>query len=687
MTGSAILKHNKDDLALIAIANSCIASGLKIKLIPHAGTSVLTLLPSKDVFEGQNLIVRCLGRQGSLYGNSDISATQIDFFLGMVPELGDKATLPEYCARLNAHLTTRSYLVGQSPSIADFLLVETMSRNVRWNSIVKTGSATYAHMFRWFSHVQAVPAYAQPLAAHTAQAKKAKSDASKSGSYRIDLPGAEEGKVVTRFPPEPSGYLHVGHIKALLLNDYFAQEYKGSMILRFDDTNPSKEKQEYVDNIIKDLNTLGVVYSRITYTSDYFDLIMDLGNKMIKMGKAYCDDTPVEQMRAERMDGIESKHRTNTVEQNMSMFAEMQKGSEYGLKFCVRAKISMTDLNKCLRDPVMFRCNVTTPHHRTGTKYKVYPTYDFCCPIVDSIEDVTHTLRTVEYNDRDAQFYWFLDQLELRKPHIWAYSRMNFVYTLLSKRKLQWFVDQGFVEGWMDPRFPTMQGILRRGLTVQALREFIKMQGASRTNNLMEWDKLWTLNKQIIDPIIPRFNCCTNNQCVLTLSGVTPSSKEVSLHPKNPSVGTKFVDYTSKIIIEHEDAKRITEGEEVTLMSWGNAIIDKITTDSNGAITGLTGKLHLEGNVKKTKVKLNWLAYDQPNKLHEVKLIEFSHLITVKCLEEGMELKDYVTQPSKAESIVLGEPAMSAIKHGDYLQIQRRGYYICDKAATADSPV
>lgn len=387
------------------------------------------------------------------------------------------------------------------------------------------------------------------------------------------------------------------------------------------------------------------------------------------------------------MDGIESKHRSNSVETNLKMFAEMEKGSPSGLLCVLRAKIDMQEKNKCLRDPTMFRCNVAVPHHKTGTKYKVYPTYDFACPIVDSIEGVTHTLRTVEYNDRDAQFFWFLEQMQLRKPHIWAYSRMNLVHTVLSKRKLQWFVDQGHVEGWMDPRFPTMQGILRRGLTVEGLREFIKIQGASRSNNLMEWDKLWTINKQIIDPKVPRLNAVTDASVVFTLSGVTAEEKKVDLHPKNASVGQKNVRYAGKIIVEQADAARVAEGDEVTLMTWGNAIVEKITKDADGVITGMSGKLHLDGNVKKTKVKMTWLAYDQPQKLHSVKLLEFKHLITVRALEDGMDVKDYVTSPSKFESMVLAEPAMTMIKKGDHLQIQRRGYYICDKEATADSPM
>src|SRR5690606_38272005 len=245
------------------------------------------------------------------------------------------------------------------------------------------------------------------------------------------------------------------------------------------DTNPTKEKQEYQDSILEDLATLGIKHDKLSYTSDYFDQLYDLAIKMIELGKAYCDDTEQMQMRAERMDGIPSKRRERTVEENLAIFDEMKKGTELGRKNCLRAKISVDDPNKAMRDPVIYRCN-PTPHHRTGSKYLMYPTYDFACPVVDSLEGVTHALRTIEYRDRNAQYAWMIDALGLRKVHIWDFARMNFVRTLLSKRKLTWFVDQGHVWGWDDPRFPTVRGIIRRGMTVEALKQFILSQGPSK---------------------------------------------------------------------------------------------------------------------------------------------------------------------------------------------------------------
>lgn len=221
--------------------------------------------------------------------------------------------------------------------------------------------------------------------------------------YKGALKGAKEGEVVTRFPPEPSGYLHIGHVKAAMLNFHYAKMWKGKMILRFDDTNPNKEKSEYVQSIIEDLALLGITADMVTHTSDHFDKLEELMTKAITEGKCYCDDTPVEVMRKERGEGIESKNRNKTPEENLKIWNDMRAGK--ASNWCVRAKISMTAKNKCMRDPVFYRCS-DQPHHRLGKKYKVYPTYDWACAIVDSVEGVTHTLRTNEYADRNEMYYW-----------------------------------------------------------------------------------------------------------------------------------------------------------------------------------------------------------------------------------------------------------------------------------------
>lgn len=283
------------------------------------------------------------------------------------------------------------------------------------------------------------------------------------------------GRVVTRFPPEPSGYLHIGHAKAALLNYELATRYKGRLIVRFDDTNPAKEKQEFVDAILEDLKTLGVKHTPpVTYSSDHFEYLEDSCTDMIKAGLAYVDFTDIAEMREQRAKGVEGACRNQTIEENLGLWDEMRRGTPLGQKCVVRAKIAMNHRNTSMRDPAMYRCNLT-PHHRTGSKFKVYPTYDFTCPLIDSLEvchlpshwhhwltclnvqGVTHALRTIEYRDRNEQYEWFCNALSLRQPVVIDFARMNLVYTVLSKRKLQRLVDTGIVTGWDDPRFPTVE--------------------------------------------------------------------------------------------------------------------------------------------------------------------------------------------------------------------------------------
>jgi len=532
---------------------------------------------------------------------------------------------------------------------------------MQWLKIRKS----FPHLSRWFEFVSSLPAPAdvaeqfgrKPRAApdmvgalgSASSANKACTDT--GGSFDIDLPGTEEGKVVTRFPPEPSGYLHIGHAKAALLNQEIANRFKGRMLVRFDDTNPSKEKDEYVDNIINDIKRLGLVFENITYTSDYFPQLVDLAERLIRAGHVYADDTPVDQMREERMQGIPSSRRERSVEDNLRVWTEMQAGSEEGKANCLRIKLDMSAANKALRDPVCYRCN-PTHHWRTGHTYKCYPTYDFACPFVDAFEGVTHALRTSEYKDREAQFYWILKLQQSVWPdlpyvHMWDYARLSFIYTVLSKRKLTWFVDNGIVNGWDDPRMPTVQGMLRRGLQVQALREFILSQGASKNVTYQEWDKIWTINKKIIDPVCPRHTAiATEGRVPVNLSGA-PSEEivDVPRHQKNSSVGMKKQLRSGSLWLDQADAVLLSDGEEVTLMAWGNVIIDRVHREvAGGPVTGVDAHLHLEGDFRKTKLKLTWLADST-----ELPLLELNHLgylITKRKLEEEDKFEDYVNHES-----------------------------------------
>ncbi|KAI0807854.1 glutamate-tRNA ligase [Fomes fomentarius] len=630
-------------------------------------------------------IVQALAKAGGL---SDDSAKTSSYF-ALAKTLPTVTAFPEITAALDSlddHLAYRTFLVGHDATAADWIVWGALKGSVKIVGLLKNNK--HPHLLRWFSHLESLESTQLAIASLT-DAKSAKARSNKTAaSFALGLQNAKEGEVVTRFPPEPSGYLHIGHAKAAMLNQYFAKMYKGKMIIRFDDTNPTKERTEFEETILEDLALLEVHGDTITHTSDYFDQLYEFAIQIIKLGKAYADDTEQEQMRKERMEGIASKHRDDSVEDNLKHFEEMTKGTPEGIRWCIRAKMSVDNPNKALRDPVIYRTNLL-PHHRTGSKWKVYPTYDFACPIVDSHEGVTHALRTNEYRDRNPQYQWMIEALNLRPVHIWDFSRLNFIYTLLSKRKLHWFVDKGLVRGWDDPRFPTVRGIRRRGLTVEALRQFMLAQGPSQAIVSLEWDSLWTLNKKVIDPVAPRFWALSKANLVpVTIKGGPAEIEVKSLpkHKKNPEVGEKNTVYSSQIYLEQEDALSFDDQEEITLMDWGNAIVRSKTANESGTVTAIELDLHLEGDFRKTKKKITWLpqAVTGEHSLVEVTLLDHDYLITKKKLEENDDVQDFVTPQSEFREDALADANVRALKKGDIIQFERKGYYIFDGAAAAD---
>ncbi|KIW57804.1 glutamate-tRNA ligase [Exophiala xenobiotica] len=519
---------------------------------------------------------------------------------------------------------------------------------------------------------------------------------------QMDLPNAAAG-VVTRFPPEPSGYLHIGHSKAALLNDFFAhiQYPGGKLILRFDDTNTEKENAEFQDAIREDVALLGIQPDTISYTSDYFDHIDEQCVKILKAGKAYADDTPGDVMSTMRMAREPSVRRDESIEDNLARYEEMKKGTDEGRRWCIRAKISHANNNASLRDPVIYRCPKNqTPHHRTGDKYKAYPTYQFACPVVDALEGVTHALRTTEYNDQDAQYKWILKALELRPVYIWTFSKIQFVRTLMSKRKLTKLVNAGTVSGWDDPRMPTVRGIRRRGMTVEGLRDFMVSQGPSKNVVNMDWHTIWTMNKKVIDLQAGRYTAIDKNYLVCKTKGFDkePYAETKPKHAKY-DLGEKKVWFSEKIMIEQEDARTFAEGEEITLMNWGNAFVRNIqyekTSDKAdiadgvnalGNVASMELELHLEGDFKTTKKKVTWLSKDQ--NLCPVELVEFDHLLTKDKLteEEEAHWEDFLAPKTEFKSYAEADCNVWDVKVDDFLQFDRKGYFRCDKTATKDSP-
>ncbi|XP_054136275.1 bifunctional glutamate/proline--tRNA ligase isoform X2 [Melozone crissalis] len=664
-----------------------------VEISVQEGKETILSVSEQVSFSDVNSIARYLARvaaSAGLYGSNLLEHTEIDHWLEFsATKLSTASQFPSAIQELNHCLSLRTYLVGNSLSLADLCVWAVLKDNGTWQEQLEQNKAP-VHAKRWYSFLEVQRAFQSvgaKWAAGTPKVKMATEKEKKAdvGKF-VELPGAEMGKVIVRFPPEASGYLHIGHAKAALLNQHYQVNFKGKLIMRFDDTNPEKEKEDFEKVILEDVAMLHIKPDQFTYTSDHFETIMKYAEKLILEGKAYVDDTPAEQMKAEREQRVESKHRNNCVNKNLQMWEEMKKGTEYGQTCCLRAKIDMSSNNGCMRDPTLYRCK-NQPHPRTGSTYNVYPTYDFACPIVDSIEGVTHALRTTEYHDRDEQFYWIIEALGIRKPYIWEYSRLNLNNTVLSKRKLTWFVNEGLVDGWDDPRFPTVRGVLRRGMTVEGLKQFIAAQGSSRSVVNMEWDKIWSFNKKVIDPVAPRYTALLKDAVVpVNIPEAQEEMKEVAKHPKNADVGLKPVWYSSRVLIEGADAETLAEGEVVTFINWGNIIITKLNRNSSGKIVSINAKLNLDNKDFKKTTKITWLAETPRSPLIPTVCVNYEHLITKPVLGKDEDFKQYINRNSKQEELMLGDPCLKELKKGDIIQLQRRGFYICDQPYEPVSP-
>jgi len=660
---------------------------LKLKSDPRCATPTLGV-PGGSI-GGDLAIARYLcrisPRGNSLFGSSPSQQSEIDQWMDYATSLSRlprENRMRSITKTLDHHLPQRTYLVGHKLSMADIAIYTQLGFPSRSLPSIKPSP-----MLRWLQTLSSLPPVCVATELALNVARNDESLFSSSAEPLVPLPkgmiyleGATEGRVCTRFPPEPSGYLHVGHAKAVLLNDFYARRYKGRLIVRFDDTNPSKEKEEFQESIIKDLDTVKVKPDDVTHTSDYFQTIQGYALQLINQGKAFMDDTEQADMQTQRMERINSKHRDQTVDQCLKHFQNMCSGSAEGGKWCLRAKINMASDNGTMRDPVLFRQNLT-PHHRTGTTYKAYPTYDLACPIVDSIEGVTHALRTTEYNDRDEQFAWLQVNLGLqRRTRIHSFARMNFMYTELSKRKLAWFVDSGLVTGWDDPRVPTVRGVLRRGVDINALRSFIYSQGASRRIVNMEWSKFWAENKREIDKGAKRFMAIDKQQNVTLQIDNAPAQDQnaylsTDYLPKDPSYGKRVLRLSNEVLLEKGDVdEQLTIGEEIVLIRWGVVKITAIASDR------LHGTYVPDGDFKAAKKKLTWLAkLSSPDENTPCNLTEFDNLISKEKLDEGDNFQDFVNPHTIATSHVLGDPGLKTLQKGEIIQLERRGYFRVDR--------
>jgi len=511
-------------------------------------------------------------------------------------------------------------------------------------------------------------------------------------------------EIITRFPPEPSGYLHIGHVKAIFINYVIAKKYNGKFIVRLDDTNPETESTEYEQSILEDIAKLGVVADKYSRTSDYFNKILDHADKLVEDGLAYVDDTDKETLKQQRRNFVESKDRNNDIEVNIKNWNYMKEGIK--LNCVLRLKLDFKSKNGAMRDPTIYRSGKS--HHFTLDKYKVYPTYDFACPIVDVIEGVTHVYRSTEFNDRDAQYNAILSMcmnvstscmLNLEKPRLASYGKIEFKDAMMSKRKIKDLIKEGKVSGWDDPSLMTIRGLFRRGLCLDALIDFISRMGFSKNNIEMTQDALWGINKKLIDKVATRYMAIKKDNLMkmcVSYNQSHDSVKNINNFIKNPSLGIRPIYYSPNIYIDKDEYKNVNKDEKITLMNWGNMIkknkvgklksvlIGGISLASlsllsfkkigliggtlgglcGGLVGGLLGpmiwhdyfKMHLEG-YEKTDKKLLWIAN---NKMNKPTIL-------------------YIQDCDKKEMIMyIGEPDMINIQVGDYIQLLKMDYYRCD---------
>ena len=677
---------NPDTPPVLSIITAQLVQSPQTAVSIEEGKTTQLTTESGVSFSSNYSIARYLARiaEGKyLYGNNPLTASEVDSWLEY-SQLGLKHYSACGLSYIDGVLLGRQFLIGGALTIADVAMY------VRIKGLYQDMSV-YTNISKWIALLEATPAF-QSVQKYFVGKSGKKAKTADVGKF-VQLPGAEEGQVVVRFPPEASGYLHVGHAKAALLNQHYQQSFKGRLIMRFDDTNPAKENEHFEKEILSDLDLLGVVADKYSHTSDYFDNIIQFAEQLVKQGEAFVDDTDPETQKEERFQMKSSKNAANTIEQNLALWKEMLIGSEKGKQCCLRARIDMQSTNGAMRDPTIFRCK-SESHIRTGTKYKTYPTYDFACPIVDSLEGVTHALRTTEYHDRDPQYYWFTEKLNIRAtaptdpsvhfPHLYEYSRLALQHTILSKRKLTWFVEQGLVDGWDDPRMPTVRGVLRRGLTLEGLRQFIVAQGSSKSNVHMEWDKIWAFNRKILDPVVARMTALVKQGLVrVRVVNAEVREGEAPRHPKNPSVGMKPIWYCKDIFIESADAVTLRVDSRVVLINWGVAEVTVIQL-AGGEVTCLEMKLCPEDTTFKGKPALTWLAEIEEVPLVPTVLVKFDYLITKPVLENEEDFKDFVNKNTRTEEEAVGDPNLDSLKQGDIIQLQRKGFYICDQPHQLD---
>jgi len=513
------------------------------------------------------------------------------------------------------------------------------------------------------------------------------------------------GRVWTRFPPEPNGYLHIGHAKSIVLNFGLAAEFGGKTNLRFDDTNPEKEELEYVESIKEDVRWLGFDWEdRLYYASDYFDQLYQWAVQLIKAGKAYVDDLSAEQIREYRgtltKPGKDSPYRNRSVEENLDLFERMRAGEFPDGTRTLRAKIDMASPNLNMRDPVMYRI-LHAEHHRTGNKWCIYPMYDFAHGESDSIEHITHSICTLEFEDHRPLYNWYVEQLGIFHPQQLEFDRLNLTYTLLSKRKLLQLVKNGNVRGWDDPRMPTISGMRRRGYTPEAIRNFCNAIGVSKTNGIIELAMLEHYLREDLNKRAPRVMAVLRPLKVVIDNYPEGQVEEMDAvnNPEDPGAGTRKVPFSRELYIEQDDFRenppkqyyRLSPGREVRLRYGYLITCTRVVKDEK---TGEVVEVHCSydpatrgGNTpdgRKVKATIHWVS--APHALNaEARLYE--NLFTKENPDQVEEGQDFTANlnPNSLEVISSAklEPSLGRAAPGGRYQFERLGYFCVDKDSAA----
>ncbi len=510
-----------------------------------------------------------------------------------------------------------------------------------------------------------------------------------------------EGRVVTRFPPEPNGYLHIGHAKSICLNFGIAGENQGGVChLRFDDTNPSKEEVEYIESIQEDVRWLGFDWGEnLFYASDYFDRLYDHAVELIKTGKAYVCDLSQDEIREYRgtltEPGKESPYRNRTVEENLDLFERMQAGEFADGSRVLRAKIDMASGNLNMRDPVLYRI-LTATHHRTGDKWRIYPMYDYTHCLSDSIEGITHSICTLEFEDHRPLYDWVLDELDVYHPQQIEFARLNLTYTVMSKRKLLELVEAGLVGGWDDPRMPTLSGFRRRGYTPEAIRNFCERIGVAKRDSTVDLALLEHTLREDLNKSSPRVMAVLRPLRVVIENYPEGQVEEMDCvnNPEDPEMGTRKVPFSRVIYVEQEDFReeppkkffRLAPGREVRLRyAYYIKCVDVVKDENTGEVIELrcTYDPETKGgdspDGRKVKATLHWVSAEQSIEA-EVRL--YDHLFTKPDPAEGKDGADFKTHlnPNSLETLASCrvEPSLKEAAPGSRVQFERQGYFCVD---------